>query len=126
MQHLLALISAVAETSIEMMSEDGTWHYCHPILAILRGDYPEQVLVICTYNRYCPKCTIPHDQLEEYKDFPLQNLDETLKVYQLADTDTHVFHAACCESGLKPIYHPFWELLPYSNIYFSITLDILY
>ena len=127
MQRLLAPISAVGETGIEMMGGNGIWRRCHPILAIFVGDYPEQVLVTCTYNGYCPKCTIPHDQLGEYKGFPLQNLDEALKVYQLADNaDTHVFHAACHETGLKPIYHPFWDSLPLSNIYSSITLDILH
>src|SRR5258708_38109609 len=127
MQRLLAPISAVGETGIEMMGGDGIWCHCHPILAIFVGDYPEQVLVTCTYNGYCPKCTIPHDQLREYKGFPLRNLDEVLKVYQLADNaDTRVFHAACHETGLKPIYHPFWDSLPLSNIYSSIIPDILH
>jgi len=59
--------------------------------------------------------------------FPLQNLDEALKVYQLADSaDTCVFHVGCHAVGIKPIYHPFWELLPLSDIYVSITLDILH
>jgi hypothetical protein len=127
MQHLLAPISAIGKTGVEMVSGDGIWHRCHPIFAIFVGDYPEQVLVSCTYNSHCPKCTVPHNELGESEVFPLRNLDEALNVYQLADdADTRVFHAACRETGLKPVYHPFWESLPLSNIYISITPDILH
>ena len=127
MQYLLAPISAVGETGVEMMSGDGIWRRCHPIFAAFVGDYPEQVLVSCTYYGHCPKCTIPYDQLGEHEAFPRRNLDEALEVYQLADSsDTRVFHAACNGIGLKPVYHPFWESLPLSNIYISITPDILH
>ena len=127
MRHLLAPISAIGETGVEMMSGDGIWRRCHPIFAVFVGDYPEQALVSCTYYGSCPKCTIPHDQLGEYDTSPLRNLDEALNVYQLADgTNNRVFHAACREAGLKPVTHPFWESLPLSNIYISITPDILH
>ncbi len=117
MQQLLGPISAIGETGVQMMSGDGIWRRCHPIFAIFVGDYPEQALASCTYNGQCPKCTIPHDQLGEYKAFPLRNLDEALNVYQLADdADTRIFHAACCETGIKPVYHPFWESLPLSSM----------
>lgn len=131
MRHLLAPISAVGETGIEMKSGDGIWRRCHPIFAAFAGDYPEQALVSCTYYGYCPKCTIPHDRLGEYETFPLRNIGEAHEVYQLADdVDTRVFHAACrqasAQTGLKPVYHPFWESLPLSDIYISITPDVLH
>ncbi|KAH9012017.1 hypothetical protein EDB84DRAFT_1590615 [Lactarius hengduanensis] len=106
MQTILAPITRAGETGIVMMSGDGTWRRCHPVFAIFIGDYPEQILVMCTYSGQCPKST-----------------DET---YSLVDEDVHVFHAACQGAGLKPVFHPFWESLPLVNIFVSITPDILH
>ncbi|KAH9008029.1 hypothetical protein EDB84DRAFT_1591272 [Lactarius hengduanensis] len=61
MQTILAPITRAGETGIVMMSGDGTWRRCHPVFAIFIGDYPEQILVMCTYSGQCPKCAAPHD-----------------------------------------------------------------
>ena len=44
----------------------------------------------------------------------------------MADGDVCPFHLACCEAGLKPIFHPFWERFPLADIFMSITPDILH
>jgi hypothetical protein len=44
----------------------------------------------------------------------------------LADGDLTEFKKACEEAGIKPIYHPFWEQLPYMHIFCFITPDILH
>ncbi|KAG2364920.1 hypothetical protein BDR07DRAFT_1374653 [Suillus spraguei] len=36
------------------------------------------------------------------------------------------FVRACTEAGIKPIIHPYWEGLPFVNIFESITPDILH
>src|SRR6266850_6585858 len=36
------------------------------------------------------------------------------------------FHMACCDVGLKPAFHPFWESFLLVDIYLSITPDILH
>jgi hypothetical protein len=49
-----SLIASYGETEVPMMSGDGIWCRCHPILANFIGDYPEQTLVTCTYYSECP------------------------------------------------------------------------
>lgn len=126
MQNVLGPISTYGETGIAMMSGDGVWRRCHPILAVFVGDYPEQVLVTCTYSGRCPKCTIPPGQLGEYQSFPSRTQDAVIDTYISADGDVHAFHLACRDAGLKPVYHPFWERLPLVDIFLSITPDILH
>ncbi|KAH8976939.1 hypothetical protein EDB86DRAFT_3068209 [Lactarius hatsudake] len=128
MHKLLSPIETYGETSIAMLvaTSDGTWYRCHPIFAVFIGDYPEQSLVACTYSRRCPKCTVPKDELGSDETFPLHNIQTAIKVYSLCDGDLTTFHTASREAGLKPTYHPFWERLPYTNIFLSITPDILH
>ncbi|KAF8269868.1 hypothetical protein EI94DRAFT_1828626 [Lactarius quietus] len=126
MQKLVAPIAACGETSVAMMSGNGIWHRCHPILAAFVGDYPEQALVTCTYQGRCPKCLVEPDELGDYSRAPPQDYEEVLDTYQLAEGDIHTFHAACCNADLKPVFHPFWVELPLINIFISITPDILH
>jgi hypothetical protein len=126
MQTIVAPITSCGDIGITMMSGDGTWRRCHPIFAAFVGDYPEQSLVTCTYSGQCPKCVAPPDQLGEYLRFPLRNYDKALETFLLADGEVHTFHAACRDAGIKPVFHPFWEHLPLSNIFLSITPDILH
>ena len=126
MRLLLTPINSIGETGVEMMGGDGIWRRCHPIFAVFIGDYPEQTLVTCTLNGRCPKCCVPHEQLGEYNHSPPRDFDEATDLYLLADGDGHAFHAACHDAGLKPVYHPFWESFPLTDIYLSIAPDILH
>ena len=126
MQILLDPIASHGKTGVSMMSGDGIWHRCHPILARFVGNYPKQVLVTCTYYGECPKCDIPCNQLGEYKQFKSRDYGKALDTYALADGNIRTFHAACKANGIKPVFHPFWESLPLVNIYVSITPDILH
>ena len=126
MEKLLAPIKLYGETGIAMKSADGIWRRCHPIFAIYVGDHPEQALVTCTYQGRCPKCRVSRDELGESGEFPPHAHTDAIDVYRLADEDVHLFHRACQDSGLKPVYHPFWQSLPLANIFQSITPDILH
>jgi Plavaka transposase len=126
MRNILAPITSYGETGIAMMSGDGISRRCHPILTAFVGDYPEQVLVSCTYSHRCPKCNVRPDRLGDYSRFPPRDYDEALETFHLADGDVHVFHSACRNAGLKPVFHPFWEALPLTDIFVSITPDILH
>ena len=123
---ILEPINYYGEMGVPMMSGNGVWWRCHPILAAFVGDYPEQALVTCTYNGRCSKCKVPRDQLGEYETFPSRVQSAAINTYHLADGDVRTFHCACKDAGLKPIYHPFWEKLPLADIFLSITPDILH
>jgi hypothetical protein len=126
MGKVLNPICSYGETGLVMMSRDGTWRRCHPIFATFVGDYPEQTLVMCTFNGCCPKCLVPPDQLGEYNHFPPRDHAEAIDTYLLADEDIGSFHTACHSAGLKPVYHPFWHSLPLTDIFLSITPNVLH
>ncbi|KAF8257683.1 hypothetical protein EI94DRAFT_1774385 [Lactarius quietus] len=117
MRKILALISVCGETGVAMLSGDGIWCRCHPILVAFVGNYPEQALVTCTYKGWCLKCLVHPEELGDY---------EVLATFRLAEGDIHAFHLACRKADLKPVFHPFWESLPIVDIFISITLDILH
>jgi hypothetical protein len=126
MEKVLAPIAPYSEIGIAMKTADGIWHHCHPIFTVFVGDYPEQALVTCTYNGCCPKCEVSNDQLGEYQEFPTRIHSTAIGIYCLANNNIHVFHRACRDTSLKLVYHPFWASLPFTDIYQSITPDILH
>lgn len=112
-----------------IIMKDGNGIQCrvHPILAIFIGDYPEQVLVMGTKTGECLKCNIVPEKLGSIDaPYSLQNLQQTCGVLCLVDMDTATFRMACKTAHIKPIYHPFWEQLPYVNIYQAMSPDILH
>ncbi|KAI1785623.1 hypothetical protein LXA43DRAFT_1114924, partial [Ganoderma leucocontextum] len=125
MSFLLEPLKEAGKTGIPMMSGDGVWRRCHPILAVYVGDYPEQCLVAGAYNGDCPVCDCTHDELgtfpcaHEYRDLDL--ILDALLHPEAAD-----FTRKCRDANVKPIQHPFWIDLPYTDIYQSITPDVLH
>jgi hypothetical protein len=52
---------------------------------------------------------------------------DAIKTYHLRDgDDDHAFHLVCHEAGLKPISCPFRANLSFSDIFISVTPDILH
>ncbi|KAJ7814888.1 hypothetical protein B0H14DRAFT_3090055 [Mycena olivaceomarginata] len=99
-------------------SGDGVTRRGHPIYATFVGDYPEQCLVTAIKTGECPTC--------EETEFPLRDLENILAALDTLDEGPTVYAKACAEAGIKPIYRPFWEGLPYTNIFRSISPDILH
>ncbi|KAG1820104.1 hypothetical protein EV424DRAFT_1472488 [Suillus variegatus] len=100
---------------IVMKSGDGILCHGHPLFSCFIGDYPEQVLATGV------KATesMPHP-------FEMRNLDAVLDALAAIDHEDIEFVHACREAGIKPIIHPFWEPLPYTNIFQAITPDVLH
>ena len=112
-----------------MFSGDGVQCRCHPIFAAHCGDYPEHVAVVGVKSGECPSCEVDNEDLGEYdanNPAPTHPLKKVLDALALYDTDPLHFPAACQEARIKPIAHPYWQDLPYTNIFTSIPPDILH
>ncbi|CDO78049.1 hypothetical protein BN946_scf184749.g2 [Trametes cinnabarina] len=125
MRHLTAPLEEAGVSGVPMMSGDGTLRRCHPIVAVYVGDYPEQCLVTGAYTGDCPVCDCPHDELEAFPgEYDDRDPDLVLNAFEhLGSPD---FETACREANIKPLQRPFWESLPYVDIFRSITPDILH
>jgi Plavaka transposase len=125
MAHILAPLKQAGISGLPITSGDGITRRGHPILASYVGDYPEQCLVTGAYQGECPTCDCPHDELGLYPwQHNLRDLNSVLDA--LEDIGKPQFAHSCREANIKPIQHPFWEDLPYVNIFQSITPDILH
>ncbi|KAI0772149.1 hypothetical protein BD413DRAFT_474708, partial [Trametes elegans] len=125
------VLSPLADAGLEGMhfaTGDGLTRRGHPILATYIGDYPEQLLVMCGKNGECPKCEVHCNDLGASPDTsrPFRDLGNILDALAAIDEGVVAFTKACVQAGIKPVYEPFWENLPYPNIFVSITPDILH
>jgi hypothetical protein len=112
---------------VTMKDGNGVQRCIHPILAVFIGDYPEQVLVTGTKTGQCPKCNIDPKKLGCIDTpYTMRDLQATCEALQQVDMDAATYQTACKNAGIKPIYRPFWEPLPFINIYQAITPDILH
>ncbi|KIL57866.1 hypothetical protein M378DRAFT_87323 [Amanita muscaria Koide BX008] len=127
MRHILSPLETISATGMVVTGGDGVQRRGHPIFALFVGDYPEQVLVTGTKYGECPKCQIQHDDLGcAFAPLLRRDLPMIQDVLAMADINPTRYAAICCEARVKPIYHPFWENLPYVNIFESIVPDILH
>ena len=131
MSRVLAPLAAAGVDGIELTSGDGKTRRGHPIVATYVGDYPEQVLVTGCKTGECPKCPLPRDEIgssvsSQTSLGSLRNLGHVLDALSALDDGPRAFARACKDAGIKPLFHPFWESLPYTNIFLSITPDILH
>ncbi|KAJ7491595.1 hypothetical protein B0H11DRAFT_2399014 [Mycena galericulata] len=126
MHHILAPLKEAGASGLPMTSGNGITRRGHPIYATFVGDYPEQVLVTAVKTGECPTCEVPRDELGEDATFTMRNLESILAALDALDAGPGIYAKACADAGIKPIYHPFWEGLPYTNIFQAIGPDILH
>ncbi|KAJ6580141.1 hypothetical protein DFH09DRAFT_912800 [Mycena vulgaris] len=126
MSYILAPLRTAGATGIPMTSGDGVTRRGHPIYATFVGDYPEQCLVTAVKTGECPTCDVPRDELGEETSFPLRDLESILEALDMLDEGPTIYAQACKDAGIKPVFHPFWEGLPYANIFRAISPDVLH
>ena len=123
---ILSPLEVAGITGIMMASGDGAVRRTHPLLAACVMDYPEQLMCTCCKNGECPKCEAENGELGERGPFPLRDLETILHALDTVEEGPIIFNKACKDAGLKPVYKPFWQNLPYTNIFLSITPDVLH
>ncbi|KAJ6558401.1 hypothetical protein B0H19DRAFT_1261922 [Mycena capillaripes] len=126
MAFILAPLKVPGVSGMPVTSGDGVTRRGHPIYATFVGDYPEQCLVTAIKTGECPTCEVPRDELGEETTFPLRDLEKILAALDTLDEGPVIYAKACAEAGIKPVFRPFWDELPYTNIFRSITPDILH
>jgi hypothetical protein len=127
MGFLLKPLENLGLTSIILESGDGAVRDCHPIVAADCGDYPEQMLSTCIKTGECPTCPAPQNKMgnPEAVRKP-RELTPILEALESITKGPAAFSQACKNVGIKPIQHPFWQFLPFLNIFRSITPDVLH
>ncbi|KAJ6533574.1 hypothetical protein B0H19DRAFT_964937 [Mycena capillaripes] len=124
---ITAPLREAGATGIAIASGDGKLRRGHPIVACYIGDYPEQLLVTCVKTGWCPTGEVGHEDLGDGDTTcPSRNLAKILDALDKLDEGGTIYAQACTDAGIKPVVHPFWEHLPYTNIFLSITSDVLH
>ncbi|KIJ15199.1 hypothetical protein PAXINDRAFT_77646, partial [Paxillus involutus ATCC 200175] len=127
MRELLSPMKEAGLHGVPMRSGDGVLRRVHMLVACYIGDYPEQLLVMGVKTGECPGCDIPRGKLGSANTtYEFRDLKNILDALALVDGDPLQFTRACTQAGIKPIYRPFWQDLPYCNIYHTITPDVLH
>ncbi|KAG2341299.1 hypothetical protein BDR05DRAFT_949884 [Suillus weaverae] len=127
LRRVLAPLIPAGTGGISMCSGDGAHRRCHPIFASFVGDYPEQLLATGVKFGECPKCDVDaKDTGSNTTQFHLQKLSEVLDALAAFDDGNLAFVHTCAAAGIKPIIHPFWEDLPFVNIFCTIMPDVLH
>lgn len=128
MKYVLAPLEVAGKEGVVMSSGDGVARRVHPIFAAYVGDYQEYVTVTGIKTGDCPVCESPRNELGDLEEeHALRSLEKVLEVLDGAEELTlGEYKEACKQVGLKPVYQPFWADLPYSDIFISITPDILH
>lgn len=127
LRQALAPLEEAGKSGILLCSGDGVERRCHPILAAHCGDYMEHLTIVGCKMGECPHCTVPHRELGDYGEkYAIRSLEHILAALELYDTDPAYFLRGCEDVNIKAIIHPYWQHLPYNNIFLSIPPDILH
>lgn len=125
---LMKELVEAGKNGVDMTCPDGLVRWIWPILAAYVADYPEQCLVACCMENRCPLCQVAPTARGSNNPCPPRTYQETVdllaqKANNSSDSD---FTKKWTESGIRPIFQPFWIDLPFSSIFQAFTPDLLH
>lgn len=132
MRSILEPLYTAGKEGVWMTCADGGVRHVYPIVAAYIADHPEQCLVSGCQENFCPKCQVPPEERGEGKHTLLR--DPQIITDLLFQASMHLNTRRASRGAIPPLFvalglrelMPFWLNLPYCNIFYAITPDLLH